>query len=428
MNHELRDLRGRIEKLRQELADIIKQAGSDMDMSRVSVIDGDSTTKIAYMRAINAELDEAMKKAEPLEKEQAALIRSQEQLKKFGTPLTDHPGFPLNPNDSDGWTPSAGKSIGAAFTEAWNANSRQKDRSFVIDLGDMPVKATMAQELKGLTTMTESFGWAPQAIRTGQMIPYATRPIQLIDIMPSGTTDQQAVVYMTETTFSPGASETVESSTYYDAALAYTEINAPTRKIAVYIPVTDEQLADVGQMQSVLNQRLPFFVRQRLDGQIINGNNSAPNLQGIIAGSVTGLQTQAKSTDPGPDAIYKAIVKVRVTGRANPNIVVLHPTDYQNIRLLRTSDGIYIWGSPTDSDVDRIWGLPIVQCDAGSAGTAVVGDFAGFSQLVERKGLEVKVSDSHSDWFVRGIQAIRCDYRCALVWYRGAAFCTVTGL
>src|SRR5215831_12767770 len=94
MNPRLRELRGRVEKLRQELAEIIKQAGADMDMSKVTVIDGDSATKVAYMRAINEELDETMKKAEPLEREQAAITRSREQLKKFGEPLTEHPGHP----------------------------------------------------------------------------------------------------------------------------------------------------------------------------------------------------------------------------------------------------------------------------------------------------------------------------------------------
>jgi HK97 family phage major capsid protein len=194
----------------------------------------------------------------------------------------------------------------------------------------------------------------------------------------------------------------------------------------VFIPVTDEQLEDVGQVQSVLNQRLPFFLRQRLDGQILNGTGTAPNLFGIL--NVSGIQTQAKSTDPGPDAVYKAIVKVRVTGRANPNAVILHPTDWQNIRLLRTADGLYIFGSPQDSDIPRIWGLPVAESDAGSAGTAVVGDFAGFSSLVEKRGIEVKVSDSHSDFFIKGTQAIRADMRVAIVWYRPAAFCTVTGL
>jgi HK97 family phage major capsid protein len=423
VNPKLKELRGKVEKLRQELAQIIQQAGPDMDMSKVTVIDGDSTTKVAYMRAINQELDEAMKQAEPLEAEQAAITRSREQLKKFGEPLTEHPGFSVG-DTKDGWQGTETQNLGKSFTEAWTAMAQAKDKDVELDFGPNPIKATMAVGLK--TTLTEAAGWAPQAIRTGQVIPFATRPIQLLDLLPGGNTTQSAIVYMEETTFTPAAAETAEGSAFPEAALAYTERNVPVRKIPVFIPVTDEQLEDVGQVQGLLNQRLPFFVMQRLDGQILNGNGTAPNLFGIL--NVSGIQTQARGTDPAPDAAYKALVKCRVTGRANPNAFIFHPTDWQNIRLLRTADGIYIFGNPSDPGPDRLWGLPVAQSDAGSAGTAVAGDFAGFSQLVERRGITIKVSDSHSDFFIKGTQAIRADYRCAIVWYRPAAFTTITGL
>lgn len=426
MQTELKNLRGRIEHLRQELAQIIKQAGPDMDMSKVNVIDGDSATKVAYMQAINSELDATMKEAEPLERAHAAVVRTQEALKKFGEPLAPHPGFPALDNSSVA-TPMPGASLGKAFTDAWRESGGAKERSFEIDFGPSPVSAVKAMydaELK--TTLTTAAGWAPQAVRTAQVVPYATRPIQLLDVIPGGNTDQSSVVYMEETTFTPAAAEIAEAGQYPEAALAYTERTSSVRKIAVFLPVTDEQLEDVPQMQGILNQRLPFFLRQRLDTQIISGNGTPPNLLGLAA--VSGIQTQARSTDPSPDAIYKAMVKVRVTGRAMPNVIVLHSTDLQNIRLLRTADGIYIFGNPTDGGQFRLWGLPVAETDAYSAGTGYVGDFAGFSQLVEKRGIEVKVSDSHSDFFIKGTQAIRADFRVALVFYRPAAFCTVTGL
>lgn len=424
MGPELRDLRGRIEKLRQELSKIISQAGNDMDMAKVTVIDGDSATKVAYVQALNAELDETMKRAEPLEAAHSAVVRTQERLKKFGEPLADHPGFPT-PGETS--IPTPGATLGKAITAAWQERGGlAKERAVEVEFGDMPIKAVMQRAAEMKTTLATSAGWAPQAIRTGTVVPFATRPIQALDLIPGSTTDQSAVVYMEETTFTNAATEIAEAAAYPEAALAYTERNSPVRKIAVFIPVTDEQLEDVGQVQGLLNNRLPFFLQQRLDGQIVNGTGIAPNLLGLA--SLVGIQTQAKATDPGPDAIYKGIVKVRVVGRAMPNAVIMHPTDWQNIRLLRTADGLYIWGSPSDNAPERIWGLPVAQVDSFSAGTAYVGDFAGFSEMPEKRGIEVKVSDSHVDFFIKGTQAIRADFRTALVWYRPAAFCSVTGL
>jgi HK97 family phage major capsid protein len=143
---------------------------------------------------------------------------------------------------------------------------------------------------------------------------------------------------------------------------------------------------------------------------------------------VVGIQTQAKGTDPTPDAIYKAIVKVEVTGQAVANAVLMHPNDWQNIRLLRTADGIYIWGNPSDTGPERIWGLQVVRAQAATAGTAIVGDFANFCQLAVRRGIEVQISNSHSTFFAEGKQALRADMRAAFVVFRPTAFCTVTGL
>ncbi|TCO54147.1 capsid family protein [Actinocrispum wychmicini] len=102
-----------------------------------------------------------------------------------------------------------------------------------------------------------------------------------------------------------------------------------------------------------------------------------------------------------------------MTGRALPNAAIIHPNDWQDIRLLRTADGLYIWGSPSE---------------AGPENTAVVGDFVNFSELSTRRGVDVQVSNSHADFFINGKQAIRADARAALLVYRPTAFCTVTGI
>ena len=87
------------------------------------------------------------------------------------------------------------------------------------------------------------------------------------------------------------------------------------------------------------------------------GDGSAPNLKGI--NNVSGILTQALGGDTVPDAVYKGLRQVRVTGRAMPNIIYAHPNDWESIRLLRTADGIYIWGSPAEAGVQRIWGVTV---------------------------------------------------------------------
>ncbi|QES45261.1 phage major capsid protein [Streptomyces venezuelae] len=406
----LKEAQGKLDNVNAKLAEIFDEAGQAYDLSKVKCIRGTSHEKAAEIRKLNDEATDLGRQVDNLVQVQKAAerTRSAQEGRETGD------GADRDEHERERGKPQ--KSFGQLFTES--AAYKQKQ-------GRTGPESTLDIHLK--TLLSESAGWAPPTVRTGRVVDYATRPIQVVDLIPQTTTSNTAVTYMEETTFTNAAAETDEGGTYPEAALALTEKSSLVRKIAVFLPVTDEQLEDVGQVQGYVDNRLPFMVRQRLDGQILNGNGTAPNLRGLL--NVVGIQTQAKGSDPVPDAVYKALVKVRVTGRAIPNAVVMHPTDWQNIRLLRTADGIYIWGNPSDAGPERIWGLQVAQTDAfTSAGTSLVGDFANYIELAVRRGIDVQVSNSHSTYFVEGKQALRADMRAALVPYRPAAFCTVTGL
>lgn len=403
----LKEAEERLAAKQAELRSIFDEAGPDLDMGKVKSVAGDSAAIVEHIRALSAELDDLGAKAQGLRDVQAAAERAAR--------------VPEQRESGDGREAKGAKfeveakSLGEMFTGS---------DAYKLKSGSTGPEAHLDIEFK--TLMTTSAGWAPETTRTGRVVDFATRPIQVIDIIPSTTTGQAAVVYMEETTFTNNAAETAEAGTFPESALALTEQSSPVRKISTFLPVTDEQLEDEQQARGYINNRLPFMLRQRLDGQILVGNGTAPNLRGIL--NVVGIQTQAKGADPVPDAVYKALVLVRVTGRANPGAVVFHPLEWQDVRLLRTADGIYIWGNPSDAGPDRIWGLPVVQSDAITQNTALVGDFAGYSELAVRRGIDVQVSNSHGTYFVEGKQAVRADMRAALVIYRPAAFATVTGV
>jgi HK97 family phage major capsid protein len=108
--------------------------------------------------------------------------------------------------------------------------------------------------------------------------------------------------------------------------------------------------------------------------------------------------------------------------------VVIHPNDWQDIRLLRTADGIYIWGNPSETGVDRIWGLPVRKTTGITENTALVGAFRPFAEVRRRAGITVTISTEHSTFFVENKVMIQVEERLGLAVYRESAFCTVTGI
>lgn len=417
-----------------ELRTIFKQAeqaDGSYDHTKVTVPGLDlksSNDFIAEVKKRNAELDEIAAHVEDQQAVKNAAINL-EQLGKV------RPGFIL-PGSQGGQPANLDqfKSVGAQVTESkafkeWQARGCPQGFDFAFEdmLGsDYLAKTAQFDTIGRKALMSTTAGFAPESLRLPGFVEAATRPIQLLDILPMGRTGQAAVPYMVESTRTHAAAETAEGAAFPEGTFAFTQASVPVVKVGDSLPVTDEQLEDVALVESYINARLGFGVRQRLDSQCLNGNGTAPNLRGIL--NTVGIQTAARGANTVMDSLYIAIINIMLTGRAVATHIVMHPRDFQRVRLMKTADGLYIYGSPLEAGPMRLWGLPVVLNDAIAEGTALVGSFTPeWIMLFERRGIDIQMGYVGSQ-FTSGLRTMRADMRAALAVFRPAAFHTVTGL
>lgn len=313
-------------------------------------------------------------------------------------------------------------SLGEAFTGSKVYKEKGEGRQTM----NFAIKEFDPQSI-GKKVITTTSGFPPENIRTGRVELTPTQPPMVDELLPQITTEESAVVYMEETTFTNAAAPTAEAGTYAESNLAYTERSEAIRKIATFLAVTDEQIDDEPQAQSLFNDRLAMMIRLNRENQLLQGTGVSPQFTGFY--NKSGINTYALAgADNQADAIHKGMNLVMTVGFANPTGVIMHPTDWQTLRLMKTADGQYIWGNPSMEVAKMVWGVPVIATTNATLGTAMLGDFALYSQLVFKLGIQIKVSDSHSDFFIKGQQAIRAEERAALVIYRAKAFCSVSNL
>ena len=392
--------------------EVLDLAGKDIDLSRKPVLEKlgatDAADALVKFQALNKECEVlgADLAREEL-KESAKRVRERDEELKRPAEEMRHSAF-----DESGQK----KSWGQQYIESKAFRDSRQGRV------DIPFEMEI-----GVKTLFETAaGYAIENVRSGLLVEKATRPIQVIDLIPSFPISQSSFVYMEETTRTHAAAEKAEGTAYPESTFVWTQKTSPVQKVADSIPVTDEQLEDEQQVKSLLEQRLSFGVRQRLDGQVLIGNGTAPNLRGI--NSVVGIQVQAKGADSGIVAFLKALALIRFTGRATPNGAVMHPNDWLDIMLTQSTAGEYLFGNPFQGPgPTSLFGISIAQSDAQTENTGLVGDFVNFSRLDDRRGVRVQTGYVGSQ-FTEGKVTLRADLRAAFTVTRPAAFCQITGL
>lgn len=407
----LKELLMKLDKGRQELKaewDALPKKKGDDGTDIVDV----SAEKMAELKKRNDELNELSEKVATLRGVDAHLKAAMQD------------NTPVNRSEMKGGMNFQTKSLGDQFMEA---KSGVRDFEFDADMDVEEMKAFLGLESKATMT-TSANGYPPEVLRDGNLVYSIQRPIQLLDFLRVEPTSQNALKWMAETVFTDVAVEKAEAAALAEATLTYAEQTDSIRKIGAYIPVTEEQLEDEPGIKAIIENRLGFMVRRRLDTQVTVGNGTAPNLRGIY--NATSVQTQAQGADADtltiPDVILSAMSNVEVNGRAIPNVIVLHSLDVVKLTKTKTADGQYLADVLMNGMIPRIWGLPIVKSDALAQGTGLVLD-SNYFIVKLRRGLEVATGFQNDD-FIKNQFTVRAHLRAGLERLRDQAACRITGI
>lgn len=259
------------------------------------------------------------------------------------------------------------------------------------------------------------------------------------DLLSVGQTTQSTVKWIKEDTYTNAADMVAEEGEKPEASFDTGPASADVKKIAVVAKVTDEMWNDFPMLRDYINTRLRFMVESKEEQQLLNGTGVGSQITGLL--QTSGIQTQAKGADTNLDAIHKAMTLIRVatgtTGGYEPDGIVMHPTDYQLIRLAKDGQSQYYGGGPfygaygngnTAAAEPGPWGLRVVQTTAISAGTALVGAFKLGAQIWQRDGIRVDSTNTNEDDFNFNRISLRVEERLALAVYRPSAFCKVTSI
>lgn len=411
----LPDLNAEAEKRAERMAWLFEKGGEALDLSE------DEATEI---RDLNTELTALHKAREGKTEFQAMQAKAAEELERQRKPVGGmiHPqGSPSNGHGALAQAVAVVLTPGQAFVDsesykAYVKNLRRAGQAAHAEVPALGMKATFTVSGATLT----QYERPPGIVLLGQERP------TVADLLARGETTMNTVRYMQEDTFTNAATTVAEEGAKPEATFDTSEVDAPVRKIGVTAKVTDELFEDFPAIRDYVDNRLRYMVVMREDAQLISGDGNAPNITGLL--NVSGIQTQAKGADPGPDAIYKAMTKVRAVGFFEPDGVIAHPNDWQDIRLLRTADGMYIWGPPTEAGPERVWGKPVVITTGITENTMLVGAFRLGAQVFYRSGVSVEATNTDQDDFVKNRVTIRAEERLALACYRPLAFCSVTGM
>ncbi len=301
------------------------------------------------------------------------------------------------------------KSIGQAIVDAYTTSidkiTAVKENGGLINL-DVKAAGTM-----GITGNYSGGTVALTQLESGVARIARRRPFlrQLVNV--AGTISKY-VAYIEQKNPDGGAGMTAEGALKTQADFDLVEVSKQVKKVTAFIKVSKEMIADLPFMRNEIDTELMELVELKLDSQVLSGDGTGDNLEGLLLNATAWLAGGFALSIPNPnefDVLRVAIAQIQ-GAEFNPNYILLHPEDIAKMELSKTSTGEYTYAMSYIVDgIVRIKSVPVIENTGITAGTFLVGDFTK-SNLRIREDFNIQVGYVNDD-FTKNLMTILCEAR-----------------
>lgn len=398
---DIKELKGHFDLAANEMKSLVERQSEELKKYGVTT---DETAK--QMKSVGDTLDSMQD-----------VVKAYDERIKDMEAKANHPGF--------GGQAQVRKSIGQQFVES-------KSYGDAVSSGK---KSTDAVNFEGsffrkdITSATASAGALVQAMRLPEIYADpADRTVHIRQFMNVGSTQSNAIEYMCENVFTNNAGPQYQADPVAFELVAKNKSDitfdlktAPVRTLAHYIIASRQILDDASMLRNYIDGRLTYGLALEEDTQILYGTGTGGDLEGIMVNADVQNAGGVLAGDNLVDHIRKAIAMAS-TSHYVANGIILNPTDFANIELLKGDDGHYIWATVPNGGEARLWRVPVYETTAINAGEFLLGNWSLAASLWDREQTTVRVAEQHADLFIKNGVAVLAEERVALTIYRPQAY------
>lgn len=255
------------------------------------------------------------------------------------------------------------------------------------------------------------------------------------DLLGAGTISGNAISYFVENGGMEGGFGTVAEGGQKPQMhfLDPTTVTDTLKKIAGFIKFSDEMLEDLDFVVSEINTRLLYELGRFEEAQLLRGNGTGTNVLGLL--NRNGIQKMTRTAaDSVADFLFKGMTSVSTASGLEADGIIIHPLDYQDLRLSKDGNGQYFaggyfagqYGNGTIMENPPIWGLRTVVTPAVNRGEVLIGAFNQAATVYRKGGVRVESTNSHANDFTTNLVTVRAEERVALAVRRPSAVAQLT--